>query len=62
MEALLLLLPKIFMWIGAGVTTASTIVKITPTQKDNKALGKVIKVLDVISVFNPNGTKLKKVK
>ena len=38
---------------GAAVALATTIVKITPSQKDDEILGKVIKVLDWFSVAYP---------
>lgn len=44
----------IFAVIGAIVTAASIIVKLTPSQKDDAVLAKIIKVLDTFSVFNPN--------
>lgn len=45
--------------IGAVVTAASLIVKITPTQKDDAFLAKVIKVLAALSLFNPDGKMVK---
>lgn len=57
MTAFLILLPKIFSWIGMAVTAASAIVHATPSQKDDAVLGKVVKVLDVISVVSPKPTK-----
>ena len=44
--------------IGALVTAATIIVKITPSQKDNAVLGKIITFLDFFSVVNPNGTRV----
>jgi hypothetical protein len=38
---------------GAVVALATTIVKITPSTKDDEILGKVIKVLDWFSVAYP---------
>lgn len=52
----------IFAIIGGIVTIASVIVKITPSQKDDSVLEFIIKILDVFSVFNPNGTRTEKVK
>lgn len=46
--------PTILAWIGGIVTCASTIVKLTPSTKDDAVLDKIIKVLDHFSVFNPN--------
>ena len=54
------LITNIFAIIGAVITAASVIVKITPTQKDDAILAKVIKVFDMLSVFNPNGTAVVK--
>ncbi len=47
----------IFQAIGALVVCASTIVKLTPSLKDDAVLAKVIKFLDHFSVFNPNAPK-----
>ena len=40
----------ILAWIGGIVSSASIIVKLTPTQKDNNILGLIIKILDYFSV------------
>lgn len=45
--------------IGGVVTVASLIVKLTPTQKDDAVLAKVIKVLAALSLFNPDGSMVK---
>lgn len=42
--------------IGGVVTVASLIVKLTPTQKDDAFLAKVIKVLAALSLCNPDGS------
>ena len=42
----------IFAWIGAIVSCASIIVKLTPTTKDDSVLEKVINFLDYFSVVN----------
>lgn len=42
--------------IGATVTLASLIVKLTPTQKDDSILAGIIKVLSALGVFNPDGS------
>lgn len=41
--------------IGGVVTIASVIVKLTPTQKDDTILGKVISVLVYFSLYNKDG-------
>ena len=46
-----------FYWFGVAVAAASVIVKATPTQADDAILAKIIKVLDALSIFNPNGTE-----
>lgn len=46
--------------IGGVVTVASTIVKLTPTQKDDAVWAKVVAFLDFFSIVNPNGTKVVK--
>ncbi len=45
--------------IGAVVTAASIIVKLTPTQKDDNVLAKVIKILAALSLYNPDGKMVK---
>ena len=45
--------------IGGVVTVASIIVKLTPTQKDDNVLAKVISILAALSLFNPDGTMVK---
>lgn len=45
--------------IGGVVTVASLIVKLTPTQKDDTALGKIIKILAALGLFNPDGSIVK---
>ena len=47
---------EILAWIGGIVTAASIIVKLTPTQKDDNILAKIIKVLAALSLFNPDGS------
>ena len=46
--------------MGAAVTLATLIVKITPTTKDDKILGKVIKVLSALSLCNADGSFIQK--
>ena len=46
--------------IGGVVTVASIIVKLTPTQKDDAFLAKVIKILAALSLFNPDGSLIGK--
>jgi hypothetical protein len=47
------LIADIFTVIGAVVTIATFIVGLTPTQKDDAILAKVVKFLDYFSVVNP---------
>ena len=42
--------------IGGIVTVASIIVKLTPSQADDKVLAKIIKILAALSLFNPDGS------
>ena len=42
--------------IGGVVTTASIIVKLTPTPKDNSVLEKIIVILSALGLFNPDGS------
>lgn len=44
-----------FTVLGILVTAASAIVKLTPTQTDDNILAKVVKIVDALSIFNPNG-------
>lgn len=44
--------------IGALVTAATVIVRITPTTRDDSVLEKIIHILDFFSVVNPNGTRV----
>lgn len=41
---------------GAVVGLATAIVKLTPTQKDDNVLAKVIKVLSALSLCNADGS------
>ena len=43
--------------IGAAVTFATVIVKITPSQKDDAVLAKIVKILDWFSTVNPKPPK-----
>ena len=45
---------------GAAVGLASAIVKITPTQKDDAILAKIINVLEMLSIYNKDGSSGKK--
>ena len=46
--------------IGGVVTVASLIVKLTPTQKDDTVLAKIIKILSALGLFNPDGSMVGK--
>lgn len=46
--------------IGGIVSVASLIVKLTPTQKDDNVLAKIIKFLAAIGIFNPDGSVIGK--
>lgn len=39
--------------ITALITFCSVVVKLTPTDKDDKILSKIISILDTFSIFNP---------
>ena len=41
-----------FSWIGAIVTAASAIVKVTPTTKDDTIVGKIVAFISKLSIFN----------
>ncbi len=40
--------------IGAAVSLATLIVALTPTQKDDAVLAKIIKILSIIGLLNPD--------
>lgn len=42
--------------IGGVVSVVSLIVKLTPTQKDDTFLAKVIKLLSIFGIVNPDGS------
>lgn len=48
--------------IGGVVGVATVIVKLTPTQKDDAVLAKVISVLAALSLVNPDGSFVGKAK
>lgn len=52
MENLQFYLEKGLEIFGAAVALASLIVKLTPSTKDDVVLAKVVKVLDLLSIFN----------
>jgi len=49
----------IFKWLGVAVTVCTSIVKATPTVKDDTIAGKVVKVADWLSVVNTADNKAK---
>ena len=46
--------------IGGVVTVASIIVRLTKSDKDDKALSVIIKILSALSLFNPDGSLIGK--
>lgn len=42
--------------IGGVVTVASIVVRLTKSDKDDKALNIIIKILVALSLFNPDGS------
>jgi hypothetical protein len=48
---------NIFAVIGAAVTFATVVVKITPSQKDDAILAKVVAFLNWFSTVNPKAPK-----
>lgn len=46
--------------VGAVVGLASVIVKLTPTQKDDTIFAKTVSVLEVLSLYNKDGSSGKK--
>jgi len=53
-------LKDILAAVGAVVLAASAIVKLTPTQKDDTVLAKIIKILAALGLFNPDGSLIGK--
>lgn len=51
---------EVLQIIGGVVILATAVVKITPTQKDDTVLAKVIKVLAALSLVNPDGSVIGK--
>lgn len=47
---------EVLQMIGAVVALATLVVKLTPTQKDDTFLAKVIKVLSALSLCNADGS------
>ena len=47
---------EVLQIIGAAVALATLIVKLTPTQKDDNVLAKIIKVLSALSLCNADGS------
>ena len=47
---------EVLQIIGAAVALATLIVKLTPTQKDDNVLVKIIKVLSALSLCNADGS------
>ncbi|MBP5430033.1 MAG: hypothetical protein J6Y25_04040 [Elusimicrobiaceae bacterium] len=47
---------EVLQIVGAVVALATLIVKLTPTQKDDNVLGKVIKILSALSLCNADGS------
>lgn len=47
---------EVLQIIGAVVALATLIVKLTPTQKDDNVLAKIIKVLSALSLCNADGS------
>jgi hypothetical protein len=45
--------------ITALITFCSVVVKLTPTDKDDKILSKIISILDTFSIFNPKNKEVK---
>ncbi len=47
---------EVLQIIGAAVALATLVVKLTPTQKDDNVLAKMIKVLSALSLCNADGS------
>ena len=55
-EAFVILVNIPLAIIGGVVSVATIIVKLTPTQKDDAVLGKIIAVLSALSLVNTDGS------
>ena len=51
---------EVLQILGAAVALATLIVKLTPTQKDDALLGKIIQVLSALSLCNADGSFIQK--
>ena len=51
---------EVLQLLGAIVALATLIVKLTPTQKDDNVLAKIIKILSALSLCNVDGTFIQK--
>lgn len=51
---------EVLQIIGATVAVATIVVKLTPTQKDDTVLAKLIQVLAAFSLVNPDGSVIGK--
>lgn len=60
MENILNVFEVILFWFGTIVAAASIIVKATPTIKDDAVLAKIVKILDLLSIFNAKIQESKK--
>ncbi len=47
---------EVLQIMGAAVTLATLIVKLTPTQKDDNVLAKIINILSALSLCNADGS------
>ena len=47
---------EVLQLIGAVVALATLVVKLTPTQKDDNVLARMIKVLSALSLCNADGS------
>ena len=47
---------EVLQIIGAVVALATLVVKLTPTQKDDNVLAKIINILSALSLCNVDGT------
>ena len=47
---------EVLQIIGAIVALATLVVKLTPTQKDDNVLAKLIKILSALSLCNADGS------
>ena len=58
MDSIIQILEKVLTILGLLVAVISAIVKAMPTMKEGTLGDKIMSVVQVLSIFNPNGKKV----